>query len=143
MKNKIISVSLLLLFFTACNNEDQKTSTQKSENDIDAARNFIESALKGDYTKARTFIVSDSINLQYIDAFERNYKERMNPDDKRGYREASINIHAVRPLNDSTTIVSYSNSFKKVDDSLMVVRIHNQWLVDLKYSFYQKVDSAQ
>ncbi len=143
MKKKIISASFLLLFFASCNNEDEKISTQKSENDIDAARNFIESALKGDYTKARTFIVSDSINLQYIDAFERNYKERMNPDDKRGYREASINIHAVRPLNDSTTIVSYSNSFKKVDDSLMVVRIHNQWLVDLKYSFYQKVDSAQ
>ena len=131
---------ILQLFFLACNNSDQNSSA-KSENDIDAARNFIQSALAGDYKKAKTFLLNDSLNQQYIDAFERNYNQRMSPDDKIGYREASINIHLVKPLNDSTTIVNYSNSFKNKNDSLKVVRINGQWLVDLKYSFYQQPDS--
>ena len=141
MKSIILFGFLILqLFFLACNNSDQNSSA-KSENDIDAARNFIQSALAGDYKKAKTFLLNDSLNQQYIDAFERNYNQRMSPDDKIGYREASINIHLVKPLNDSTTIVNYSNSFKNKNDSLKVVRINGQWLVDLKYSFYQQPDS--
>ena len=85
--------------------------------------------------------MNDSLNQQYIDAFERNYNERMNPEDKRGYREASINIHLVNQLNDSITIVNYSNSYKNKNDSLKVVRSNGQWLVDLKYLFYQQPDS--
>ena len=141
MKSIILFGFLILqLFFLACNNSDQN-SPAKSENDIDAARNFIQSALAGDYKKAKTFLLNDSLNQQYIDAFERNYNQRMSPDDKMGYREASINIHLVKPLNDSTTIVNYSNSYKNKNDSLKVVRINGQWLVDLKYSFYQQPDS--
>jgi hypothetical protein len=131
---------ILQLFFWGCNNSDQNTPA-KSENDIDAARNFIQSALAGDYKKAKTYLLNDSLNQQYIDAFERNYNQRMSAEDKMGYREASINIHLVKPLNDSTTIVNYSNSFKNKNDSLKVVRISGQWLVDLKYSFYQQPDS--
>ena len=66
----------------------------------------------------------------------------MDPEDKRGYREASINIHYIRQLNDSTTVVNYSNSFKKQNDSLKVVRTNHEWLVDLKYSF-SPTDSLQ
>jgi hypothetical protein len=66
----------------------------------------------------------------------------MNADDKRGYREASINMHDVRQVNDSTTIVNYSNSFMKKNDSLRVVRSDGQWLVDFKYSF-PKSDSTK
>ena len=141
MKSIVLFGFLILqLFFWDCNNSDQNTPA-KSENDIDAARNFIQSALAGDYKKAKTYLLNDSLNQQYIDAFERNYNQRMNTEDKMGYREASINIHQVKPLNDSTTIVNYSNSFKNKNDSLKVVRINGQWLVDLKYSFYQQPDS--
>jgi type IV secretory pathway component VirB8 len=141
MKSILLFAFLILqLFFWGCNNSDQ-TTPAKSENDIDAARNFIQSALAGDYKKAKTYLLNDSLNQQYIDAFERNYNQRMSAEDKMGYREASINIHLVKPLNDSTTIVNYSNSFKNKNDSLKVVRISGQWLVDLKYSFYQQPDS--
>ena len=80
-------------------------------------------------------MVQDSLNLQFLETFERNYKDRMSPDDKRSYREASINIHSVKELNDSVSIVNYSNSFKKQNDSLKVVKQNDQWLVDFKYSF--------
>ena len=133
---------LFLQFFLCCNSADQEHSgTARSENDIDAARNFIQAALEGNYKKARTYALADSFNQEYVDLFERIYNERMNPNDKRGYREASINIHSVTPLNDSVTLINFSNSYKNKNDSLKVVRLNGQWLVDLKYSFYQKPDS--
>ncbi len=129
---KRISIFFLFLqFFCACNTNEAPAS----ENDVDAARNFIQSALNGDYRKAKNYIVNDSVNIEYLEAFQRNYQNRMTPDDKRGYRESSINIHSVKPLNDSVSIINYSNSYKKQNDSLKVVKTGGQWLVDLKYSF--------
>lgn len=144
MRSIFILSFLFLQFFYACSGgEGERTGEiTTSENDVDAARNFIRSALDGKYDRARKFMIQDSLNNQYIDLFQRNYESRMDPEDKRGYRESSINIHDIRQLNDSTTIVNYSNSFKKKNDSLMVVRRDNQWLVDLKYSF-SPTDSLQ
>lgn len=144
MRSSLIISFLFLQFFCACagGEGDSSDSTTTSENDVDAARNFIRSALDGKYDRARKFMVQDSANNEYLDLFQRNYESRMDPEDKRGYREASINIHDIRQVNDSTTVVSYSNSFKKKNDSLKVVRQNNQWLVDLKYSF-PSTDSIQ
>jgi type IV secretory pathway component VirB8 len=125
---------LFLQFFYACNNDAESNT---SENDADAARNFIRSALEGSYDKARNYMIQDSVNNQYLDAFQRNYKNRMSREDKRSYREATITIYDVRTLNDSNTIITYANSYKKKKDSLKIQKINNEWLVDLKYSFSQ------
>ena len=131
---RLISCILFVNIFFACSNND-KDEPPVSENDVDAARNFINAALDGHYDEARNLVVSDSANNAWIDLFKRNYQSRMTMADKAGYRDASINIHSVTQPNDSTTIVHYSNSYKKQTDSLKVVRIADQWLVDLKYSF--------
>jgi hypothetical protein len=123
---------LFLQFFYACSNDAGSTS---SENDADAARNFIRSALEGDYDNAKNYMIQDSLNIQYLDAFQRNYKYRMSRDDKRQYKEANITIYDVRTLNDSNTIVTYANTYKKKRDSLKIQKINHVWLVDLKYSF--------
>jgi len=141
MKQYILNAASFLLFFAvACNNQDKKAEDSKSENDIDAARNFIRAALDGKFNEAKTFLLSDSSNIQYFDANERNY-QRINQDEKRSYREATINIHNVTPVNDSMTIVIYSNSFKNDHDTLRVLKKKNQWLVDLKYLFEHDRDS--
>ena len=131
---------MFLLFLGACNSND-KTAAPTSENDVDAARNFIDAALNGHYDEARTLVVPDSVNNAWIDIFKRAYQERMSQSDKAGYRAASINIHGVRTLNDTATVITYSNSYKKKDDSLKVVRRNGQWLVDLAYSFSSPTDS--
>jgi hypothetical protein len=134
MKSVLAICFLFLQFFLACNSSD-KTEIPASENDVDAARNFIDAALKGHYDDARKLVLQDSANNAWIDLFRRNYQEHMSLADKAGYREASINIHNVATLNDSTTVVQYSNSYKKQNDSLKVIRRNGAWLVDLKYSF--------
>ena len=139
MKSLPIISGICLLLFSACNSNDTNAT---SENDVDAARNFIRAALDGQYKEAQNLIVTDSVNQQYLDAFATNYRERMSGEDKRGYREASINIHDIHTINDSVTIVHYSNSYKKTQDSLKVVRQNNNWLIDLKYSF-SAADSTQ
>jgi hypothetical protein len=134
-----ISSSLFLLAL-ACNQAGQQGTTS-SENDIDAARNFIRAALDGKFNEAKGFLYNDSSNTEYFDAYQRNY-QKTEPDIKRDYREATINIHSVTQLNDSTTVVIYSNSYKNDHDTLKVLKINNQWLVDLKYLFQHDADTV-
>lgn len=136
MKSKIFCGFLFPLFLAACTGE--ASTAPASENDVDAARNFINAALKGDYQQARQYLLPDSVNTQYLDAFERAFTDHMTPEDKKGYAEASINILNVAPVNDSVTVVNYQNSFKKKQDSLKVVRHNGQWLIDLKYAYAAK-----
>lgn len=130
----IFSLSLSILF-PACNNNapDRSDPTNTSENDVDAARNFIRLFLDGKLEKARNMLVEDSLNTQIFDAYERIYKNRSNKD-KNGYRGSTIQIHSVRTVNDSVSVISYSNSFKKIVDSLKVMKDNNAWKIDLKYS---------
>lgn len=132
---KAIGLLAFLLVLQACNNSD--TTSQKptaaSENDIDAARNFIRAALDGKWSDARRYMLRDSINDQLIDMTENRYRD-VSRDDQRSYRESSIRLDPSRQIGDSVTIVTYSNSFRNKKDSLRVVRKDDQWLVDLKYS---------
>jgi hypothetical protein len=141
MKKYITIISsFLFLFLAACSNADKQGSVT-SENDIDAARNFIRAALDGKFNEAKGFLFNDSSNTEYFDAYQRNY-QKIEPGVKRDYRESTINIHTVTQLNDSTTVVIYSNSFKNDHDTLKVLRKNNQWLVDLKYLFQHDADTT-
>lgn len=134
MKKLILFSILLPAFFASCSNNNDSISG-KPENDVDAARMFIRSALEGKWKEARKLIVPDSANIEDLEVAERNYTERMTAMDQRGYREAQITIHDTRKINDSASVVIYSNTFKKERDSIKAVNVNGAWLVDLKYSF--------
>ena len=137
MKSNLLFSFLFLLFLSACGNaeRDRSDATQTTENDVDAARNFIRTALDGRYDKLTPMVLQDSANMALIEVAQMTYQSRMSPADRQGYRDASINIHNVETVNDSTTIVRYSNSYKKEKNDLKVVRVSGNWLVDFKYSF--------
>jgi Domain of unknown function (DUF4878) len=136
-----IGIVMFLLFFAvACKNSD-KQSPGKSENSIDAARNFIRAALDGKFTEARSFLLPDSVNVNYMDVAERSYT-RTDQNTKDGYRSSSINIINVNDLiKDSVTVVIYSNSFKNDPDTLKVIKANGQWLIDLKYLYQHDMDT--
>ena len=136
---KKIMSSLLIFVLLACNSEDRQSSSTVSDSDIDAARNFIQAALVGDFDKAKTYMVNDSLSLQDLNAIVR-LNERLTKEEKEKYQTASIRIHNDRKLNDSTSIIHYSNSYKNKVDSLKVVKHNGVWLVDFKYIFH-KTDS--
>jgi hypothetical protein len=130
MKGLIGSGFAILIILFSCKNQPAT-----SENDVDAARNFIHSVLNSDFKQSEKYILYDSANREYLNITERSFRQRLSSEERRLYRESSINIHDIKQLNDSTTIVQYSNSYKKLKDSLKVIKHNGQWLVDLKYSF--------
>lgn len=126
-----------LLFLCACVGQmkEEPSEGASAENDLDAGRSFIRALLDGRLRDARSLLLPDATNTEYMDAFQRHYETRMEREERRGYRESSINIHGLRQIGDTATIITYSNSFKKVRDSVRVVQRDGRWLVDLKYSF--------
>ena len=139
MKSLIQIISLLLLF--ACNNSPKEPEVIKPESGMDAANKFLRAALDGDYRKARTYLVNDSTNNQIIDIYESDYNNSLPPEDKKAYKTASIRfLKETHEVNDSTTIVHYSNSYKNRPDSLKVVKLNGQWFIDLNFTF-QPIDS--
>jgi hypothetical protein len=126
-------MSLLFAFILFSCNSDESNHSNTSENDTDAARNFIRAALDGKWEEARRFMIQDSTNLQLLDRAESMYqgKER---EVKRSYRESNIRFYDTRKVNDTITVINYSNTYKNQKDSLKVVRTGGQWLIDLKYS---------
>ena len=129
----------ILLLLSACT--DGKKEPVVSENNVDAARNFIRAALDGKFDEARNFMLNDSVNTNYMDVAKRAY-ERAEPEVKNGYRASSINIREIiEALKDSITIVIYSNSYRNDPDTLRVLRVDGRWLVDLKYLYEHDRDT--
>jgi hypothetical protein len=137
---KLLTCFLFLQFFCACNNKDESES--KPESDLDAARMFIRDALDGKFSEARQLMLTDSINEHRMDDTERNY-EHMSQADRVGYRNSTIQFHNTREVSDSMRIVSYSNSYKNKIDSLKLIRVNGQWLVDLKFTFQDRLPNEQ
>jgi hypothetical protein len=136
---------LFLLLFLSCNNSTQQGEEKKSETDIDAARNFLDASLKGNYHEASAYMLQDSTNTGYLFYAERDYN-KLPPEDKRELKEASLHFYepTQRP-NDSTTILIFSNSFRNNKDTLRIIKIIKQqgkWLVDLKYLFTHDMDTT-
>ena len=128
----------------ACNNDSTKEPEVpvKLENGMEAASQFIRAALDGDYGKARTFLINDSTNKQTMDTYENYYNNNRTPEDKKAYKTASIRfLKDTHEVNDSVTIVHYSNSYSNKPDSLKVIRINGQWFIDLNFRFQQPKDS--
>lgn len=130
----------MFLLFSLYSCKSKENQQGQSENNVDAARNFIRAALDGKFNEARTYMLLDTSNTNYMDVAERSY-QRAGQAIKDGYRTSNIHIHEVKPVNDSTSIVIYSNSFKNDHDTLKVLKINNQWLVDLKYLYEHDADT--
>ena len=74
-----------------------------------------------------------------MDTYENYYKNNRTPEDKKAYKEASIRfLKDTHQLNDSVTIIHYSNSYSNIPDSLKVVRINGRWFIDLNFRFQTK-----
>lgn len=126
-----LTISYCLLLW-GCN---AGSESDAAENDVEAAKNFIQAALKGRYDRASDFMLHDSANDERLDAVSR---VQLSSEEKAGLWDASINIYSRKVLNDSTSIIVFSNSFHKENtDTLKVVKKEGKWLVDFKYLFNQ------
>ena len=125
---KAIFIFCFLFFLLACN---AGKTFNKAEDAQDAGRQFIRASLDGDYEKARFYLLGDSVNLLLISKWQQGF-DRMDRDTRQQYREASILPINIRTINDSVTIYSFTNSFRRDTTTVRIVRVQGEWLVDLK-----------
>jgi len=130
--NTLLPPLTLLLILSSCQPKQQKVLV--AENELDAARLFIRSALDGKFDEAKTFMVQDSVNNSYLDIAAQFY-QKMPTTEKDNYKGSTIVIHSATAINDSVAVVIYSNSYKNDHDTLRIAKRNNNWLVDLKYLY--------
>ncbi|MGF2413495.1 MAG: hypothetical protein ACQUYJ_14280, partial [Ferruginibacter sp.] len=80
------------------------------------------------------YLLNDETNQQDFESNQRQYESK-DAAELSKYKSSDIIINSLEPLND-TTIINYSNSYKKdIKTKLRLVRSNGQWLIDLKYTF--------
>ena len=127
---KILLLLTVIVFGIAC--EQQRT---RPDDAFDTAREFIRSSLDGDYDWANELMLQDSVNIYELGILSKKYKTELSEQDKEGFKKSAIKIHSVENVSDSVVIVNYSNSFKKKQLPLKVVKKDGKWQVDLNYTF--------
>ena len=128
----------ILLFFLISSCSENK-EYEKPDDPLEAGREFIRFALDGEMPKAKSFILPDGVNERIFDNIEKKYAAE-SKEEKNNYKNASIIINKMRSINDSTAIINYSNSFKKEDSEIKLIKLKGEWWVDFKYTFTR--DSA-
>ena len=141
MKNTYTVFLFLLFLCVSCKNTDKAKVEDEPENSVDAARDFVRSALDGKFREARAYLLEDSVNTNYMDVAERSY-QKASQEVKDGYRTSTIYIHKVDSVNENTSIVVYSNSYKNDHDTLKLLKVNDQWLVDIKYLYEHDRDTV-
>ena len=126
MIKNILLPSLLLL--AGCTGPH---SYKKAEDAQDAGREFIRASLDGDYDKANFYMYRDTTNQMLLDKWKKDY-DGMDQDQRRQYKDANILLFNLQTVNDSTTNFTYANTYKKDTTTIKVIRVHGDWLVDLK-----------
>ena len=123
--------ALLLLscmLFCSCANRQQ--DYRKAEDALDAGREYLQSCLQGDFSKAAFYLYPDEKNKQLLHELEKSYREKDN-EGRQQLRLASLNINELKEIDQTHVLIHYSNSFDKLPHTLWVILQNNNWLVDL------------
>jgi len=128
MIKKSLLFSLLAIILFACNNETKK----RPETALDTGRAFIRASLDGDFETTQQLLLKDTQNLQLFESYKRYY-QRMDAKTKKNYKDASYEINKYLDVDDSTTIINYSNNYMNKPIEIKVVRRDKLWFIDFKY----------
>ena len=124
----IVAFALLLL---SCNNEKKCSPLT----DTDVATTFIRDILDNRINDAEQYILKDTTNIQYFESFKQAYLKKDKAELEQ-FKSADIIINEISNVNDTVSIINYSNSYKKDSKNVLkVVRIDGKWLIDFKYTF--------
>ena len=131
MIKRYLSLFILAAVLFSCNDKTKKNPVT----DVEVATAFVRNLLDNNFNEAEHYLMKDETNSQIFERFKKQYSEK----DKailEKYKQADIIVNEGNLLSDSVYIFNYSNSYSRSDKTILkLVRINNQWLVDLKYTF--------
>ncbi len=124
---KLLALSMLVLF--SCTEKEEKRPTTS----MDTGRDFIRATLDGNFKAAEALLLKDSQNIQTFDSYKAYY-DRLPVEKKAAYKKASYNINTVTDVNDSTSIIDYSNNYMNQPMKIKIIKKDKLWSVDFKYT---------
>lgn len=128
---KIFAAGFLMLFTLYGCNSNESIRPQSA---LETGRVFIRASLDGKFEKAVPLLLPDSQNLQLFETYKMYY-DRLADEKKQNYQKASYNINKYEDLNDSVTIINYSNTYMNKPMEIKLVKSNKLWLVDFKYTY--------
>ncbi len=127
---RILSLFAVLLF-ASCQEPEGFTDP---EDPLDAGREFVRAVLDGDFEKASIYVSDNEEDKEIFERYE-NYMKKQPRSERLNLKSASIIVNKVEKLNDSVTIINFSNSHTMKPTDLKVVKQDNSWKVDFSYTF--------
>lgn len=127
---KLFFVVAVALAVVACNQKESKAP----ETALDTGREFIRASLDGNFEMASGLLLKDSQNVQLFDSYQVFYN-KLPEEKKKGYKKASYDINKYTDVDDSTTLINYSNSYMQQPMEIKLVRRNKVWAVDFKYTY--------
>lgn len=128
---------LMLLFFIAVlfSCKEETKVYPKTDNPVEAGREFIDAFLKGDSEKAAAYMIDDEDNRSLLKKLHRQLKNR-SEEDKQGYKESSIIIEqgGIDYVTENEVIIQYKATYDRIPRKIKVINKNGTWLVDLKYT---------
>lgn len=122
---------LLIILLASCQSTHQYPAAADA---LDAAREFIDASIRGDFEKANAYLLQDEKNKQLLKEEEEKYRAKTNAQQKQ-LSESSLQNISIEEVTAKETIVKFKNSMDKVSRKVKVISVNNRWLVDFKYSF--------
>jgi hypothetical protein len=126
---KLFIVTLLFCFgFIACKNESKRPATA-----VETGREFIRATLDGRLDDAEKLLSKDSLNSRIFNSYKDFYK-RLPADQKTGYKNAAYIINSFKDVNDSVSIINYSNDYMNKPMDIKVVKKNKEWNIDFAFT---------
>ncbi len=122
---------LLIILLASCQSTHQYPAAADA---LDAAREFIDASIRGDFEKANAYLLQDEKNKQLLKEEEEKYRAKTNAQQKQ-LSESSLQNISIEEVSAKETIVKFKNSMDKASRKVKVISVNNRWLVDFKYSF--------
>ena len=126
----VFLLSALLTLSTGCSGPE---GHKEPEDALDAAREFVRAVLDGAFARAEMHLLDEDDRVLFS-----RYKRFRNarPDSERmQLKSATIIVNRVESVNDTVTMVDYSNSHSREPMELRVVKRGDRWLVDFSHTF--------
>jgi hypothetical protein len=114
-----------LIILIACNNNQYKLA----EDGLDAAREFENACLKGDFKKAKYYIVQNQKNNNLIFDISDQYFKNTEAQ-KKELGNASIRVISTKEIDSISSLIILGNSFDARIDTLFTIKKNAGWLVD-------------
>lgn len=126
----LLSVLLVTLLLLNCTSSEKERPTTA----LDTGREFIRASLDGNFDIAEGLLLKDSQNVQLFSSYKLFF-DKMAADKKRSYKSSSYTINKLVEVDDSTTLINYSNSYMNQPLEIKVIHVDKDWQVDFKHTY--------